>query len=122
MELNRVRVVHLCSSGGVGGMETSLLAMLEGLRTAVPTWPIAIVAPDPGKLLENAGRLGCEAVALPFPGPLARLGEASASASLAARAGAAPAAVLYGGRLRRTWRARWLHRHCRRHAVGAAIP
>jgi glycosyltransferase involved in cell wall biosynthesis len=96
-----VRVVHLCSSGRVGGIETSVLAMLESLRAAEPSWHLAAVAPEQGLFLDRVRQLGCEPVALPFPPALARFGEASAARRGVERARAVGAAISYVVTLRR---------------------
>jgi glycosyltransferase involved in cell wall biosynthesis len=103
-----VRIVFLNPSGELGGAETALLELLAALRDARPEWTMSLMASANGPLIDRAARLGIQATALPFPEPLARLGEWGSRGSLAARmrlAGAACAAagpvIRYASRLRR---------------------
>lgn len=97
-----MHVVHLCSSGRVGGVETSVQAMLGSLRADRPSWRLAVIAPERTAFLERLRQLGCETQALPFPAALARFGEVSAAHGGSERVRAAVAATVYAARLRRT--------------------
>jgi glycosyltransferase involved in cell wall biosynthesis len=106
-----VRVVHLNSSGGWGGLECALYDTLASLRAAAPRLRLHLVAPDEGLLTERARELGVGVHVLPFPAALARLGDAGAAgpaggvrlARVCGRlAGAAPATWRYALRLRRS--------------------
>lgn len=72
------------------------------MRQAEPAWDLAVLAPAPGRLVDRLGAMGVRARVLPFPRPLARLGEFGRSS--AARRGlhrpaAAAASALYAARL-----------------------
>jgi glycosyltransferase involved in cell wall biosynthesis len=84
----------------VGGVETSVLAMLASLRRAEPSLNVAVIAPEEDAFLAHVRRLGCDGTALPFPGPLATYGEVTASRGGAAQLMAALAAASYARRLR----------------------
>jgi glycosyltransferase involved in cell wall biosynthesis len=98
-----VRITHLCSSGGIGGTEHSVLAMIRSVQAAEPSWAISAIAPEQASFLEGVSRLGSAAVALPFPAPLARFGEARA-VNGSGRIRAAIGAAVYAARLRRALR------------------
>jgi len=68
-----VRIVFLSPSGALGGAETALLDMLASIREARPHWTLALIAAAGGPLVAKAAAYA-QATALPFPGPLARLG------------------------------------------------
>ena len=70
-----MRIAFLDPSGELGGAETALLEVLAALRQARPEWTLSLVASAEGPLLERAAALGVSATALPFPAPLAQLGE-----------------------------------------------
>jgi glycosyltransferase involved in cell wall biosynthesis len=72
-----VRIVHLSSSGQVGGVERVLLDLLAGVRAQEPGWSLHVVAPEEGPLAREARALGACAEVLPFPESLERLGDAS---------------------------------------------
>ena len=78
--------------------------MIGSLRQAEPSWRFDVVAPDDSALLAGVRRLGAGAVALPFPAPLARLGEVGAQHRRAATLLAVGAAAWYVRRLRRVLR------------------
>jgi glycosyltransferase involved in cell wall biosynthesis len=103
-----VRIVFLNPSGELGGAETALLELLAALRDARPQWTMSLIASAKGPLIDRAAQLGVQADALPFPAPLARLGEWGSRGSLAARVRLAAAAcaaagpvIRYASRLRR---------------------
>ncbi|MGE5813184.1 MAG: glycosyltransferase family 4 protein [Acidobacteriota bacterium] len=99
-----MRIIHLCSSGRVGGVETSVIAMIESFRAVEPAWDVAAIAPEQAAFLDRARRLGCQTTALPFPRALARFGEAAAQKGMVGRGSAGLAALAYVMRLRRTLR------------------
>jgi glycosyltransferase involved in cell wall biosynthesis len=71
-----MRVMYLSASGEMGGAERSLLDILASVRTAAPSWRLALAAGSDGPLVEHASRLGVASSVLPFPAALSRLGEA----------------------------------------------
>src|SRR5499426_4187059 len=73
-----MRIVYLSASAHVGGAEAVLLDLLATLRSAEPTWTLGLVAPAEGPLLQSASALGVSTSVLPFPGPLATLGDSAA--------------------------------------------
>lgn len=100
------RPLLLNPSATVGGAERVLLDLVAELGRQRPGWRPVVLAGADGPLLDEARRLGAEAVALPMPGAVARLGDWAARgggrARLAARlALASPAVALYALRLRR---------------------
>jgi glycosyltransferase involved in cell wall biosynthesis len=100
-------VIFLSATGQVGGAETSLLDVLASLRRAEPSWTLHLIVPSPGPLDARAAALGIETMVLPFPGVVARLGEAGARGSsgysrlIARLAIAAVPTAAYVARLRR---------------------
>jgi glycosyltransferase involved in cell wall biosynthesis len=70
-----MRVVHLTTSGDLGGAETSLLAMLGSVREAEASWELSVIAPAAGRLLERLRSEGIRARVVAFPARLARMGE-----------------------------------------------
>jgi glycosyltransferase involved in cell wall biosynthesis len=80
-----MRVVHLVSSGQLGGTETSLVEMIQSFLHAHPDWTFRVVAPEDGPLVRRLSASGVAADVLPFPKRFARVGE---SGSLASRWGA----------------------------------
>ena len=102
-----MKVMFVSATGQIGGAETSLLEVLASLARAEPSWTLHLVVPSPGPLEARAAALGIETTMLPFPEPVARLGEAGALGStgygrLASRLiVAAVPTVSYVARLRR---------------------
>jgi glycosyltransferase involved in cell wall biosynthesis len=72
---DRLRIAFLSASGQPGGAETCLLDMVASLRAAFSDWPLLVVAPADGPLIGRARTLGAEAIVVPFPPAIARLGE-----------------------------------------------
>lgn len=100
-----MRIVHLTTSGELGGAETSLLALVAGLRQAQPDWSISVIAPGPGALVEELTTRGIAVSVLPFPRVLSRLGESGDDAhGFGRRAGAVVASIGYASRLARALR------------------
>jgi glycosyltransferase involved in cell wall biosynthesis len=79
-----VKIVFLSPSGELGGAETALLDTLAAVRAARPAWTLATIAASDGPLVSRAAAYG-DAIALPFPTALARLGEWGAQGSRKAR-------------------------------------
>lgn len=77
-----MKIVFLSPSGELGGAETALLEMLAAIREKRPDWTLAIIAASTGPLISKAAPYA-HAVALPFPKPLARIGEWGARGSTA---------------------------------------
>jgi glycosyltransferase involved in cell wall biosynthesis len=100
-----LRIVHLTTSGQLGGAETSLLALISGLRQAECQWGISVIAPGPGALVEELTARGIAVRVLPFPHALARLGESGDDAhGFGRRAAAIAASVPYASQLARALR------------------
>ena len=68
-------IVFLDPSGELGGAETALLEVLAALRQTRPGWTLTLVTSAEGPLIDRASALGVPSMALPFPAPLAQLGE-----------------------------------------------
>ena len=95
-----MRIAYLSVSDQLGGSEVVLLEILKGVRRLRPAWDLQLILPGRGPLLECAEAIGAEAVVVPMPPPLGRLGEAGASpVGLFARF--VPAALALPGYLRR---------------------
>lgn len=73
-----MKVAYLNPSGQLGGAEVSLLNMLASLRAAEPTWSLHLVVGEDGPLVTRANALGVQAIVIPFPTRLARIGDAGA--------------------------------------------
>lgn len=71
-----MRIAYLSPSGQLGGAEISLLDFLASLRAAKPDWSLHIIAAEEGPMAARAKDLGIETRVVPFPAPLARLGDA----------------------------------------------
>lgn len=101
-----MKLAHLTTSGELGGAETSLLALLEGVREAEPTWELVVIAPAEGRLLDRLRAVGIRTRIQPFPRALSEVGEQGARASRKALAlgGTVLAAAAYAGRLARVLR------------------
>jgi glycosyltransferase involved in cell wall biosynthesis len=106
-----VKIVFLDPSGQLGGAERVLLDFVATLRSAEPGWSLFLIAGSDGPLVAEATALGVHAEVLPFPGRLARFGDAAASGPVGDRISrgralgrlvqAAPGVVRYLARLRR---------------------
>ncbi|MBI4519865.1 MAG: glycosyltransferase family 4 protein [Gemmatimonadetes bacterium] len=68
-------MLFLNPTGRMGGAETALLEMLAGLRESQPTWSLELVAASEGPLIGRAQALGITVYVMPFPRPLAAVGE-----------------------------------------------
>ena len=105
-------VVFLNPVGALGGGERSLVDLVAVLRAARPAWRLRVVCGTDGPLVEEAARVGAEAVVVPMPAALAGLGDSGLArtergrgrraAGMAARAALAAAGLPgYLARLRR---------------------
>ena len=99
-----MRIVYLNPCGKLGGAETSLRELLAGLRAAVPEWELWLVLGEDGPLVTQAREIGVKTIVLPFPRPLARLGDARTGlwTTLWCLLTAVWATALYSRRLART--------------------
>lgn len=102
-----MRILFLSPIGGVGGAERVLLTAVAGVKHALPSAVVRVVALTDGPLLEAATAAGAEVEVVPMPAALRRLGDSQARGrwralpALALRSVAAvPAAWLYARRLR----------------------
>ena len=102
-----MEIVHLVSSGRLGGTESSVLEMIGSVRDAHPSWTLRAIAPEDGVFVERLMASGIPVEVMPFPPRLARLGEVGLAESRAGRAqlavrltGSAPGALAYARRLR----------------------
>jgi glycosyltransferase involved in cell wall biosynthesis len=76
---SRHHLVCLTTSAAFGGAETSVLTLLTALRALEPSWPIAVITPSAGPLLERCRQIGIAGVELPYPSALSALGESGAT-------------------------------------------
>jgi glycosyltransferase involved in cell wall biosynthesis len=74
-----MRISYLSVSDELGGSEIVLLEMIKGIRRLRPGWPLQLILPGRGPLLDQAEAAGADCVVLPMPASLARLGESGAS-------------------------------------------
>jgi glycosyltransferase involved in cell wall biosynthesis len=120
-----MRIAYLSVSDQLGGSEVVLLEIVKGVRALRPGWPLQVILPGRGPLLDRAAALGADCVAVPMPASLARLGESGAGrAGLAARLVPVgltlPAYVRRVGRVLRAWRPDVVHTNgFKAHVVGA---
>src|SRR5260370_26828849 len=96
-----MRIVYLSPCGQMGGAETSLRELLASLRAAQPDWQLCVVLGEDGPLADVVRELGVEVILEPFPGALARLGDAQRQplAVLWLLMTAVPSTLLYAWRL-----------------------
>jgi glycosyltransferase involved in cell wall biosynthesis len=76
-----MRLLYLSPSASMGGAERVLLDLLGMVRRVEPSWPVGLLVAGDGPLVDDARRLGVRTMIVPFPRELARLGDASLSAS-----------------------------------------
>ena len=81
------RLVCVTTSAALGGAETSLLTLLDALRTIEPAWQMTVVAPADGPLLDKCRSAGISTVTVPYPAAMASLGEPGVASNGSARAG-----------------------------------
>src|SRR5258708_16625916 len=74
-----MRIQYLSASGGLGGAEVCLLDMMASLQKEKPDWKLALIAAQDGPLVQKAAALGVRTEVLPFPAPVARLGDSKPS-------------------------------------------
>lgn len=72
-------MVCVATSGALGGAETSLLTLLDALRTLEPRWELTVVAPCEGPLADRCRDAGLGTVIVPYPRALSALGEPGAA-------------------------------------------
>src|SRR5438105_8792407 len=77
-----MKIVFLSASGQLGGAERELLDLLAALREERPNWDLALICAAEGPVLERARQLGVSVSVVPFPRPVAALGDAGASSAL----------------------------------------
>jgi glycosyltransferase involved in cell wall biosynthesis len=130
-----MRLAYLSVSDQLGGSEIALLEVIRGVRRLRPDWPLQVILPGRGPLLEQAEASGGDCVILPLPAAIARVGESaaadarsSAMTRLALGASLVPAALAlpaYQHQLRRIVRANRpdiLHTNgFKAHVLGARI-
>jgi glycosyltransferase involved in cell wall biosynthesis len=104
-----MHVLHLTSTGAIGGAERSALDILASLRAVHPDWRTSLIAGSDGPLVAAASSIGVSVEVTPYSGALARLGEAGSHrgrlrrAALAGRlAWTVPGAVQYVTNLQQT--------------------
>ncbi len=100
-----MKVVFLSASGGLGGSETALLAMLKGIRQVDPSPELHVIAGQDGPLLSLLSQHDVTGHVLPFGQALAQHGEkrrsSTALSGLQASAASAQAAMQYTFDLRK---------------------
>ena len=114
-----MNVVHLVSSGALGGAESVVLDILAGLRASRPAWHFLLLVPAEGSVQRRARELGVEVRVVPFGASLERLGDVHAGGRglvrlLIRMVIAIPAGVAYLVRLHRVLasaRASVVHAH-----------
>jgi len=73
-----MRVAYISVSDGLGGSEIALVEMIAAVRRARPDWPVSVVLPGRGPLLERLSAAGASCHVVPIPDSLARAGESDA--------------------------------------------
>jgi glycosyltransferase involved in cell wall biosynthesis len=119
-----VKLVHLTTSGELGGAETSLIALLESVREAEPSWELMVVVPAAGRLVERLREAGIRSRVLAFPGALARMGESRGGSGVFGWGAGAAMSAVYALRLAsalREERADVVHAHGFKMQVLAAL-
>jgi glycosyltransferase involved in cell wall biosynthesis len=76
-----MRIAYISVSDQLGGSEVLLLEIIKGVKRIRPSWPLQLILPGRGPLLELAEAAGADCVVLPLPTALARLGESAAEDS-----------------------------------------
>jgi glycosyltransferase involved in cell wall biosynthesis len=120
------RVALMAASGQLGGAERMVLETARAWMAL--GWSPAVVALEDGPLLTAARGLGVDALALPPPPGIARLGEAGGSRaatllSLAGVAGSLPSYVRRLARVLDHWQADVIHSHgIKTHVLSALLP
>jgi glycosyltransferase involved in cell wall biosynthesis len=70
-----MRIAFVSVSDGLGGSEIALVEMIAALRRARPDWPLSVILPGRGPLLERLSTAGASCHVVPIPDSLARAGE-----------------------------------------------
>lgn len=101
-----MRIVHLVSSGQLGGTEASVIEMIRSVLLARPAWQISVTTPENGALARRLEAQRIPVEVLEFPRRFAAIGEAGAAPAgtsrlLAGLAAALPGIVAYRGALMR---------------------
>jgi glycosyltransferase involved in cell wall biosynthesis len=73
-----LRIVYLNPGARLGGAERVLLDLITEVRAARPEWELNLITGEEGPLLERVRVVGAGAEVVPFPGLLARFGDAGA--------------------------------------------
>jgi glycosyltransferase involved in cell wall biosynthesis len=73
-----MRVAFVSVSAGLGGSEIALVEMIAAIRRARPDWPLSVILPGRGPLLERLSAAGASCHVVPIPESLARAGESDA--------------------------------------------
>ncbi len=72
-------IVHLASSGELGGAERVVLDILTGLIEARPGWSLHLVVPREGTLARHARAAGGSVIIVPWSSSVTRLGDSMTS-------------------------------------------
>lgn len=75
-----MRLLHMTSSGELGGAEAVALEILSAVRVRHPEWRLELIAPREGTLAQKARGAGVAADVISFPRRFAATGEAGAPA------------------------------------------
>jgi len=92
-----MRILFLNPTGQIGGAETSLLALVAGLRKLNPSWEFNLITGEEGPLLAKAVALGAKVEVLPFPLSLAGTGDSGLGGGAMWKRTVERAAMLRGG-------------------------
>ena len=71
----RMRIVHLVSSGQLGGTEASVIEMVTSVLAAQPSWRIRVTTSEHGAFEQKLEDAGVPVDVRPFPKRFARIGE-----------------------------------------------
>jgi glycosyltransferase involved in cell wall biosynthesis len=100
-----MRIVHLVSSGQLGGTEASVVEMVTSVLAVEPAWQVRVTTPEYGAFERRLQQQGLPVEVLPFPRRFASVGEAgriSGPAGVVANLLVAlPGILAYRQRLRR---------------------
>ncbi len=98
-----MKIVYLSASGALGGAETALLGLLQGMRQTRPLDELHVIAAEDGPLLRRLEGCGVTGHVLPFPSGLASTGETQGGgrSRLWSQASSGIEALRYANRLRR---------------------